>query len=212
MQAAFQVVGERLCLDFVNTEIVADGNRVDLLGGFDRLVAWCAATQAISSRQAEAIGARWNGTRDAQQVFARAMHFRAALRGMVERIASGQRTVPQGTLDAINEVLRQREGELSVTRTKQGYETRYRVRMSEPGDLLVPVAESAAELLSAGDLSLVRKCQNPDCILYFYDATKSHTRRWCSMSGCGNRAKAAAHYRRAKREAREPRSARTSGR
>jgi predicted RNA-binding Zn ribbon-like protein len=34
--------------------------------------------------------------------------------------------------------------------------------------------------------------------LYFYDTTKNHTRRWCSMTGCGNRAKAAAFYERKK--------------
>jgi predicted RNA-binding Zn ribbon-like protein len=35
-------------------------------------------------------------------------------------------------------------------------------------------------------------------LLHFYDTTKSGTRRWCSMAVCGNRAKAARHYERAK--------------
>jgi len=29
--------------------------------------------------------------------------------------------------------------------------------------------------------------------MWFYDRTKSHRRRWCSMALCGNRAKARAH-------------------
>jgi predicted RNA-binding Zn ribbon-like protein len=62
--------------------------------------------------------------------------------------------------------------------------------------LIVPIAEAAADLLCHGDLSLVKKCGNPRCILFFYDTTKNHARRWCSMAGCGNRMKAAAHYRR----------------
>jgi predicted RNA-binding Zn ribbon-like protein len=62
--------------------------------------------------------------------------------------------------------------------------------------LLVPIAESAAGLLTADDLTLVRKCQNPQCILYFYDTTRNHARRWCSIAVCGNRAKVATHYRR----------------
>ena len=61
---------------------------------------------------------------------------------------------------------------------------------------LVLIAVAAADLLCHGDLSLVKKCDNPRCILYFYDTTKNHARRWCSMAGCGNRMKAAAHYRR----------------
>jgi predicted RNA-binding Zn ribbon-like protein len=42
----------------------------------------------------------------------------------------------------------------------------------------------------------LRKCGNPDCVLWFLDATRSGTRRWCSMTACGNRLKARRHYRR----------------
>jgi predicted RNA-binding Zn ribbon-like protein len=42
----------------------------------------------------------------------------------------------------------------------------------------------------------VRKCANPQCEFWFLDATRSGTRRWCSMAGCGNRLKARRHYRR----------------
>ncbi|MFI5801251.1 CGNR zinc finger domain-containing protein [Streptomyces sp. NPDC051561] len=40
----------------------------------------------------------------------------------------------------------------------------------------------------------IRPCANPQCVLHFYDVSKNGTRRWCSMSGCGNRAKASRHY------------------
>jgi len=205
MRPAFHVVAERLCLDFVNTEIVENGDRVDLLGGFADLTAWCAATQVMSASQAAALTARWGGAQGGQQAFERAVRFRTSLRAMVEWIAAGHRTAPSAALEAINDILRHRTGELKVVQTRQGYETRFTARMSEPGDLLVPIAESAADLLAAGDVALVKKCQNPQCILYFYDTTKSHTRRWCSMTACGNRAKVAAHYKRTKREARSSR-------
>jgi predicted RNA-binding Zn ribbon-like protein len=42
----------------------------------------------------------------------------------------------------------------------------------------------------------VRQCGNPDCVLWFLDTTRSGTRRWCSMTACGNRLKARRHYRR----------------
>jgi predicted RNA-binding Zn ribbon-like protein len=66
--------------------------------------------------------------------------------------------------------------------------------------LLVPVAEAMAELLETGDYQLVRRCENPNCTLLFYDRTKSHRRRWCSMAICGNRMKVAA-FRARQREA-----------
>jgi predicted RNA-binding Zn ribbon-like protein len=61
-----------------------------------------------------------------------------------------------------------------------------------PEQVLVPVAEAAADLLAAGDFNLVRKCEDENCTMWFYDRTKSHRRRWCSMALCGNRHKVAA--------------------
>lgn len=40
----------------------------------------------------------------------------------------------------------------------------------------------------------IRPCSNDECVLHFYDVSKNGTRRWCSMAGCGNRAKARRHY------------------
>jgi len=75
-----------------------------------------------------------------------------------------------------------------------------RRRVSSVEALLVPVAEAVANLLAEGDFSLVRKCESADCTLWFYDRTKSHHRRWCSMAQCGNRMKVAAFRARRKAE------------
>ncbi|MET7769927.1 CGNR zinc finger domain-containing protein [Nocardia sp. NPDC005366] len=41
----------------------------------------------------------------------------------------------------------------------------------------------------------IRQCAHPDCVLFFFDTSKNGTRRWHSMATCGNRTKAARHYR-----------------
>ncbi len=64
--------------------------------------------------------------------------------------------------------------------------------------LLAPVLWSAADLLVGTQLARVRLCENPDCGWLFLDGSKSGNRRWCSMSACGNRAKAHRHYQRQK--------------
>jgi len=56
----------------------------------------------------------------------------------------------------------------------------------------VPVAHYAANFFATADYSAIRKCENPTCILFFYDTSKNHSRRWCSMELCGNRSKVAA--------------------
>jgi predicted RNA-binding Zn ribbon-like protein len=64
-----------------------------------------------------------------------------------------------------------------------------RYDLTRPEGVLAPLTESAAELLATADFNLVRPCEGVDCVLWFYDRTKAHRRRWCSMEACGNRNK-----------------------
>jgi predicted RNA-binding Zn ribbon-like protein len=188
----FLFIGERLAFDFINTEWMEAGAPVDRLRRFEDLVAWAVAADVVDRRQVA--GRQWSNAAK-QRAFALAISLRAALREAFERTAA-RRPAPPRAIDAINEVLRLRAGALELSRTAAGYATTFTRPLADPVELLVPVAESAAEVLSADDPALIRKCQSPDCVLYFVDTTKSHRRRWCSMAACGNRAKAAAHYRR----------------
>jgi predicted RNA-binding Zn ribbon-like protein len=204
MVSPFFFVGERLCLDFINTEIVDNGTPVDLLRSVDDLVTWLAAAQVIDESQAKELKRHWSGSgggREVERAFRQALQFRSELRVMAERLAEGKTHVPQATLDRINDILRAPTGNMELARTKEGYEMRFRRHFREPADLLAPIAESVASMLSGDDLSLIKKCQGARCILFFYDTTRNHARRWCSMTACGNRAKVAAHYQRSRQEA-----------
>ncbi|HWP92512.1 MAG TPA: CGNR zinc finger domain-containing protein, partial [Thermodesulfobacteriota bacterium] len=114
---------------------------------------------------------------------------------MVDRIVKGK-PVPQATIDEINKLLSRRAGCKQLSRTRQGFEERFHPETDEPVHLIVQIAEFASDLLCNVDFSLIKKCGNPVCVLYFYDTSKNHARRWCSMSICGNRMKVAAHYKR----------------
>ena len=60
---------------------------------------------------------------------------------------------------------------------------------------LAQVAEQAVALLGGEEAGRLRACYAPGCVLYF---VKTHPRReWCSVA-CGNRVRAARHYRRAR--------------
>jgi predicted RNA-binding Zn ribbon-like protein len=61
------------------------------------------------------------------------------------------------------------------------------------------VARALADLLTSPRLSRVGRCDGVgDCGWLFLDATKNHSRRWCSMAGCGSRAKMRRYYARRK--------------
>jgi predicted RNA-binding Zn ribbon-like protein len=47
-----------------------------------------------------------------------------------------------------------------------------------------------------GGWDRMKVCPGAHCGWAFYDASRNRTGRWCSMSVCGGRAKARAHYRR----------------
>ncbi|MBV9493891.1 MAG: CGNR zinc finger domain-containing protein [Acidobacteria bacterium] len=91
--------------------------------------------------------------------------------------------------------MRRGEGTLTLVREKGKFRTKFDAESTDPLFLL---GAAAAEFLANADLSLVKSCGGTGCILLFYDETKNHTRRWCSMAACGNRMKAALHYRRRK--------------
>jgi predicted RNA-binding Zn ribbon-like protein len=191
----FILIGNYLCLDFVNTFIAQDGRPVDLLSCFDDLILWLSQTRVLDTKQSRAIIRNWSEDRETATVLDRAREFRRALRHMAEKIMEGK-AVPQTVVDQINELLQHYVGHGELRRVKGGFEKRFQSDFREPIHLLWPVAESACDLLVYGDLSLVKKCENVACVLFFYDTTKNHSRRWCSMSACGNRMKVAAYYRR----------------
>lgn len=64
------------------------------------------------------------------------------------------------------------------------------------GALLVTLAREAVQLLGSDAAKLIKQCESPVCTLYFLDHSRRGDRRWCSMSGCGNKAKVDAFRRR----------------
>ncbi len=196
--SGFVFVGNYLCLDFANTRLVEDGRSVDLLGGYSDLARWLLEAGVLGPEESEEAMERWGDGPEGERVFGRALAFREVLFGLIEEILGGE-PVRQETLDETNALLRSRPGYAQVARVDEGLEEWFVAERDEANNAIVPLAESAADLLLRAVPSLLKKCENPARVLHFHDTSKNHARRWCSMSGCGNRMKAAAHYRRQRR-------------
>jgi predicted RNA-binding Zn ribbon-like protein len=71
------------------------------------------------------------------------------------------------------------------------------LRPAPPADpvlhALSRLALDAATLIGTEQRDRLRICASESCSARFYDASRAGTRRWCSMSGCGNTAKARRH-------------------
>ena len=194
----FLFVGNQTSLDFINTQMIQHGRLVDLLEDFSDLMAWMVQARILDAEDAKEAIRKWGGQREGLRTFARALELRKTLRDMAGRIVAG-RAVSQSAVDAINGMLRHRLGYAQLTKTPGGFERRFHVETEEAIHLLAPIAESASDLLAHCDRSLIKRCKNRVCILFFYDTTKNHARHWCSMSICGNKIKVAEHYRRKRR-------------
>ncbi|MGH7513042.1 MAG: CGNR zinc finger domain-containing protein [Gemmatimonadales bacterium] len=191
----FVFIGNHRALDFVNTEVASEGVPRDLLHGLPALASWLVQAGAIDRSTARRAVARWEGRPAGGALLEQARTLRGALRRLADA-AANRRRVPRATLDGINRLLARGSGVSRIVSDERGFAARRGLRLEQPEDLLVPVAEAAADLLCHADLGRIRRCAHPACVLYFLDGTKNGTRRWCDMRTCGNRANAAAYYRR----------------
>jgi predicted RNA-binding Zn ribbon-like protein len=67
-------------------------------------------------------------------------------------------------------------------------------------ELLTTIAREAVELFGGPAGSRIHTCEGEGCAILFLDLSRSGGRRWCSMSDCGNRAKARAFRKRVRTE------------
>jgi predicted RNA-binding Zn ribbon-like protein len=180
-------VADHPALDFLNSVARIYGELVDFFQSDGDVLAWLARAGWPVERDA---GTTRDGHRQGRfGLLHAALTLRDVIRTLVERRKVGKRTEP----DALNAFLAESRSFLRITSRKDGsidLQRKWKQRSAE--EILAPLAESAAELLADGDFNLIRGCEDADCVLWFYDRTKSHHRRWCSMATCGNRHKVAA--------------------
>ena len=192
-------------LDFLNTLAIPVDVEVEWLGSGEDLLAWLEAAKLLDQPALDELRALATPEElDAAAAQARAL--REWFRGFVQR-HRGKRLsrLAESELEPLNGLLaRDRTFTQIVARTKAdmrdgdaALKLVARHRLQSADDLLLPIAQSIAELVTTADFAKVKKCEGSACVLHFVDTTRGGHRRWCSMAVCGNRAKQAAHRDRA---------------
>ncbi len=166
-----------LCLDFANTRYWrGQATPTETLNAPADLATWAKAAKAPPPREFEAA---------------------LALRETIHRLfdAHAQTKAPAARdLEALNAALAAAPARTTLKRDRDGYGWDVDVKSGTALALLAPVLWSAGDLLAGPKLDKVRRCANPECLYLFLDDSRAGKRRWCSMSACGNRAKAKRHY------------------
>ncbi len=184
-----------LCLEFVNTRYWRGSDpSTETLNAPEDLLAWCEANRAHLPDAVAEVAAHWRAhPRQAEQALRQSVAIREAIHGAFAQVASGRQ--PDATVLApLNQALAQAPGRTALQPSDHGMAwTLPRMQASVPA-LLASVLWSAGDLMMSGKLDRVRRCANDKCQWLFLDDSRGGTRRWCTMSSCGNRAKAHRHY------------------
>lgn len=188
-----------LCVDYANTRYWRGTEPVtEELHGLSDVLAWHVTQKVVPAATVAGLKAWWDERpRQADSAFAEALALREALYRIFSATALG--ATPAGAdLDALNQALARTPPRTQLRLTDAGYAWQVAKLRPMVSDLLAPVLWSAADLLTNTRLARVRRCANDKCLYLFVDDSRNGTRRWCSMSMCGNRAKAHRHYAKSK--------------
>ncbi|HVA41333.1 MAG TPA: ABATE domain-containing protein [Candidatus Binataceae bacterium] len=188
-----------LCLDFVNTLAWRGSAPSESLHGLPDLVQWCACSGGLLAGAIESGGA-WAERHPARAaaIFRGAIALRETICRIFHALAGGGAPA-DGDLSELNRALKETPARSALQRIDGGFGWRVEgTRLVTAPALLAPALWSAGDLLTGPQLARVRECANDKCLWLFLDESKNGTRRWCSMSACGNRAKAHRHYARLK--------------
>ncbi len=184
--------------DFVNTNDLENGSRIDRLPTLDDALTWFVERGVIHGEGADRLGHQAEAdAATAQRELARIHAVRAALREVADAIVE-ERPPQAGALDTVNRALHARQVIELVPSSDACVAVDHRHVGDPIDDALARLCDPLVSELTGGDPERIRVCDNDRCQWVFFDTSRTGRRRWCDMATCGNRAKAARHRARSK--------------
>jgi len=179
-KGSLDFVGDHLAINFINTRRRLEGVLTDTLQSDESVIAWMRKMNMRLPLLRKPLTSK--------ALVRTARNLRTlALRAMEQRKA-GKRV----RLDELNAFLADATSQLQLRKRRNGLDLERVYLAGNAEQYLAPVTEAIADLLANGDFDLVRHCEGEKCVLWFYDRTKGHRRRWCIAGACGTRARVAA--------------------
>lgn len=184
----FPFVGGAAWLDLLNTTPAGETGPQELIDGPERALAWLK-----EAGLGDAAG-------DGKEALADLRTLRAELRAVFERLEAGE-PLPDATLASVNRRLAGLGGHHVLQRADSGPTLALALDRAGAGPAAL-IALDFARFVCEAEPARLKRCAADDCTLVFYDRGRNNTRRWCTMSLCGNRDKVARF--RARRATRDP--------
>jgi predicted RNA-binding Zn ribbon-like protein len=189
----FELIGGHVVVDYINTVSwrLDDQRRIERVPGYWELLEWARQAQLIDTGQYLMLGEE--GKRHpvlARQAATAAHLMREVLYRALAPLAVGEEPTPAARSELLYQILAALQQAQLATVSPLSWNLRVRA----PADLIDLLGMRTLELLESGDVASLRQCHDRACGWLFIDRSRSHTRRWCSSTDCGNRERARRHY------------------
>ncbi|MBW3111647.1 CGNR zinc finger domain-containing protein [Bacillus sp. MCCB 382] len=197
----YMMVGERLCMDFINTVSWRESTekRRDWFKDYAKLVDWSIHAEVLTAKQAQnlLVEAGENPSL-AEEVLKQAIELREVMYRIFKSIS--KKTSPnEQDLARFNEYVSHYYQSLQIIPIEDQFMLKFNQPDKNLDAMLPPILQSAVDLLvSKNELERVKQCEGDPCGWLFFDTSRNRSRRWCSMADCGNRAKVRRFYQKEK--------------
>lgn len=198
----FKLIGGNISVDFINTvsgrftnpfkrakRDYKDFYRSDKLENYADLLAWSLKCGLIDKKAAKSLfRLTENEPRKAERVLKRAVSLRESVYRLFKSAIEGWQP-ETADLKRLNTELSIARRYQHLTAAKNNFVFEWIDRADARDQMLWKISVSAAETLTAKDLSRLRQCGNDICKWLFLDTSRNRSRQWCDMKDCGNLAK-----------------------
>jgi len=190
-------IADDVALDLLNSVAAPWGQHIEWISSGQDLINWIEQSGLVPAAVAQDL--RQTATEELDAVALKVRELREWFRTFVASHAGvGIDASVLPSLAPLNLLLARDQSYLQIEiKTSKGEgalpQWQRHSRCQGPESVLVPIAASIGNLICHGQFDRVKKCKGTNCTLWFHDLSKNHSRRWCTMTVCGNRAKAAAH-------------------
>ncbi|MFI4921148.1 MAG: CGNR zinc finger domain-containing protein [Gammaproteobacteria bacterium] len=192
-----ELIGGLPCLDFINSVSDHAGpTPTERLLSYADLMSWSERCALIGgSERARFTALAHEDPRAAAAALKAVLRFREAAFRMFVAVA-GEGLPADEDLAEVNRAVKKAQAELELVPVAGHFHLAWRETGAGPEQILWRLARAVVDLMTSDDLLTLRVCAGDACGWLFLDKSRNHLRRWCSMSDCGNRAKAREFYKR----------------
>lgn len=189
-----------LPIDFANTTYWRGAAEPqEHLTSYEALLSWSQDAGLLGEEEARALLAEAERRpKEAAAALQDAIHLREVIYRMLSALAHEREPEPED-VERLNRAIAEALAKTRIEASDGGFAWGWEAGEGAFDRMLWPIARAMGDLLTSKAVERVGECADEGgCCWLFYDTSRNHSRRWCSMESCGNRAKARRHYERSK--------------